>query len=168
MRNRLFSLFAVWVLATASAPALSAAPVTAPAFPQEISDLKPDPGVRWGRLDNGIRYAVMSNATPVGRASLRFAVMAGSLDETDAQRALAQVVETLAFNASAPFPPGTLVEYFQRLGMSFGGDTNAGTSYDRTIYQLELPDTHPATLDSAFTLFTDFAGGLLMKPESIE
>ncbi|MEJ1962757.1 MAG: insulinase family protein [Gammaproteobacteria bacterium] len=170
MRNRFLSCLAssfVFLASTAFAAGESPTPPALP-FAHEGSDLKPDPAVKWGRLENGVRYALMANAQPKGRASLRFGVMAGSLNETDAQQGLAHFLEHLAFNGSAHFPPGTLVEYFQRLGMSFGGDTNAGTSFDRTVYQLELPDTRSATLDSAFTLFGDFAGGLLLKPESIE
>lgn len=142
--------------------------VAATPFPFEGSDLKVDPTVKWGRLDNGIRYALMPNHEPKGRASLRFAVAAGSLNETENQRGLAHFLEHLAFNGSKHFPPGTLVEYFQRLGMSFGGDTNAYTSFDRTIFQLELPDTKPETFEKALTLFSDYAGGLLLEPASIE
>lgn len=134
----------------------------------EASELKVDPAVHWGRLDNGIRYAVLPNPEPKGRASLRFTIMAGSLHESEDQRGLAHFLEHLAFNGSAHFPPGTLVEYFQRLGMSFGGDTNAHTGFDETVYDLELPDTKPKTVEQALTLFADYGGGLLLQPESIE
>ncbi|HEY4301064.1 MAG TPA: insulinase family protein [Candidatus Didemnitutus sp.] len=137
-------------------------------FAFQDSDLKVDPTVRWGRLDNGIHYALMPNHEPKGRASLRFAVAAGSLNETEDQRGLAHFLEHMAFNGSTHFAPGTLIEYFQRLGMSFGGDTNAFTSFDRTVYQLELPDTQPATFSKALTLFADYAGGLLLEQTSID
>lgn len=148
----------------ALAPLLSRA---ATAFPHESSDLPVDPAVKWGRLENGIRYAVLPNPEPKGRASLRFVVQAGSLNETENQRGLAHFLEHMAFNGSTHFAPGTLVEFFQRLGMSFGGDTNAFTSFDRTVYMLELPDTKPETVDRAFTLFADYAGGLLLAEEEI-
>lgn len=169
MHNRILSgLVSSLAFFAATAFAAADTPTVPLPFAHEASDMKPDPAVKWGKLDNGLRYALMANAQPKGRASLRFGIMAGSLNETDAQRGLAHFLEHLAFNGSKNFPAGTLVEYFQRLGMSFGGDTNASTSFDRTIYQLELPDTRPATLDSAFTLFGDFAGGLLLTPQSIE
>jgi len=158
----------IFVVAALVAPAFGAEPAAEPAFAHEDSDLKPDPAVKWGRLDNGIRYALMANAKPKGRTSMRFGVMAGSLQESEAQRGLAHFLEHLAFNGSTHFPSGTLVEYFQRLGMSFGGDTNASTNFDRTVYQLELPDSRPSTTEKAFTLFSDFASGLLLTPESIE
>ncbi len=145
---------------------LFAAPITSQ-LPHETSDLPVDPSVKWGRLDNGIRYAVLPNHEPKGRASLRFVVRAGSLNETDDQRGLAHFLEHMAFNGSTHYAPGTLVEFFQRLGMSFGGDTNAFTSFDRTVYMLELPDTKPDTVDKAVTLFTDYAGGLLLFEDEI-
>ena len=132
------------------------------------SDLPVDPAVRWGRLDNGLRYALLPNHEPKGRASLRFTVATGSLNETEDQRGLAHFLEHLAFNGSTHFPTGTLVEYFQRLGMSFGGDTNASTGFDRTIYVLELPDTKTETFGKAFTLFADYGGGLLLTPAAID
>jgi len=132
------------------------------------SDLPVDPTVTWGRLDNGLRYALRPNHEPKGRASLRFAVAAGSLNEAENQRGLAHFLEHMAFNGSTHFAPGTLVEYFQRLGMSFGGDTNASTGFDRTVFLLELPDTKPETFEKAFTLFADYAGGLLLLPTMID
>lgn len=152
-------------LCLALAPLLaSAAGLPAPA----ASDLPADPAVRWGRLDNGLTYALLANPEPKGRASLRLGIAAGSLHEEDDQRGLAHFLEHMAFNGSAHFPPGTLVEFFQRLGMSFGGDTNAFTSFDRTVYQLELPDTTPGRFREAFTYFSDVAGGLLLAAAEID
>ncbi len=136
--------------------------------PPETSDLPADPGVHWGRLDNGLSYALLANPEPKGRASLRLAVRTGSLYENENQRGLAHFLEHMAFNGSTHFPAGTLVEYFQRLGISFGGDTNASTDFEHTVYQLELPDTKPETLAEAFTYFADVAGGLLLNPLEID
>ena len=141
--------------------------VTAPPFPQEKSDLKPDPAASFGALPNGIRYVILPNREPKDRASLRLLVLSGSLEETDGQRGLAHFLEHMAFNGSTHHPPGTLVEYFQRLGMSFGGDTNAYTSFDRTVYMIELPDTQPATVAEGLGVFADMAGGLFLRPDMI-
>jgi len=73
----------------------------------------------------------------------------------------------MAFNGSAHFAPGTLVEVFQRLGMSFGGDTNAYTSFDHTAYKIELPNTQPATIAEGLQVFSDMAGRLLLRPDMI-
>ncbi len=144
------------------------APAAPPVFAQETSDLKPDPAAVWGRLPNGLRYVIMPNKEPQGRASLRLVVGSGSLYETDAQRGLAHFLEHMSFNGSAHYAPGTLVEYFQRLGMSFGGDTNAYTSFDSTVYMLELPDTRATTLAEGFQVFGDYAGSLLLGTKEID
>ncbi|MDB6093184.1 MAG: peptidase domain protein [Verrucomicrobia bacterium] len=151
----------------APAVPLPAAPVP-PGFAQDHSDLKPDPAARFGTLPNGFRYVIYPNHEPKGRASLRLLVLAGSLHETEAQRGLAHFLEHMAFNGGTHFKPGTLVEFFQRMGMSFGGDTNANTSFDRTVYLLELPDTKAETLTEGLSVLADDAGGLLLPPDMIE
>jgi len=153
------------LLALLLAPVLAFA---APVFPHDESDLKPDAAAKFGRLDNGLRYVVLPNKEPKGRASVRLAIAAGSLHETETQRGLAHFLEHMSFNGSKNFPPGTLVEFFQRLGMSFGGDTNAFTSFDRTVYMLELPDVTGERFQEAFTYFADVAGGLLLLDAEID
>jgi zinc protease len=142
--------------------AASAAPLPAAAQP-----LAPDPAARFGALPNGIRYVVLPNREPRGRAALRLLVLSGSLEEREDQRGLAHFLEHMAFNGSTHYAPGTLVEYFQRMGMSFGGDTNAYTSFDRTVYKIELPNTRPETVAEGLRVFADFAGGLLLDPAMI-
>ena len=149
-------------------PAPAATPPSAPVFAQDHSDLRADPAVRFGTLKNGMRYAILPNAEPKNRASLRLVVASGALQENDDQRGLAHFLEHLAFGGSEHYAPGTLVEFFQRMGMNFGGDTNAFTSLDRTQYMLELPDTKPATLAEGLTVFADYAGGLLLLQQTVD
>ncbi len=137
-------------------------------FAHQSSDLPVDPAITWGRLDNGLRYALLRNAEPKGRISARLAIKAGSLHENENQRGLAHFLEHMAFNGSQRFPAADVIEFFQKLGMDFGGDTNASTGFDRTIYQLELPDTKPETLRESLTWFADVAGGLLLDPKEID
>ena len=127
------------------------------AFPQEESDLKPDSAARFGKLENGVRYVIQSNREPRDRASLRLLIFAGSLHEKEDQRGLAHFLEHMAFNGSKHYPPGKLVEFFQRMGMSFGADVNANTSFDRTIYQLELAHADNQTLQEGMRVFGDYA-----------
>ena len=155
-RAALFTLFLAPLLALAAN------------FPHETSDLPSDPGIIWGRLDNGLRYALRYNAEPRGRISARLALNVGSIYENDNQRGLAHFLEHMAFNGSKHFPAAHVVEFFQKLGMDFGGDTNASTGFDRTIYQLELPDTKSDTIHESLTFFADVAGGLLLDPGQIE
>ncbi|MEY2564484.1 MAG: zinc protease [Verrucomicrobiota bacterium] len=154
---------------SAATLAAEAAPLTNKSlpFPQEGSDLKPDPAAHFGTLPNGLRYVVRANQEPKGRASLRLLVLAGSLHEKDDQRGLAHFLEHMAFNGSTHYPPGTIVEFFQRIGMSFGADTNANTSFDRTVYRLDLAHADDASLVEALQVFGDYAGGLLLTEEEI-
>ncbi|MEP6822099.1 MAG: insulinase family protein [Chthoniobacterales bacterium] len=159
------------VLAFAIAPlasAKTASPASPLPFPQEGSDLKPDPAAHFGALPNGLRYVIRPNHEPKGRVSLRLLVLAGSLEETDEQRGLAHFLEHMAFNGSKHYPAGTLVQFFQRMGMSFGGDTNASTSFDRTIYQLELAHANEETLKEGLRVIGDYADGLLLSKEEID
>ena len=160
------------LLAQPAATDASSAPARPPLlFPPEpgvSANLVPDPALVLGALPNGIRYALRHNVEPRGRASLRLVVAAGAFHETEDQRGLAHFLEHMAFNGTEHYPPGTLIEYFQRLGMNFGGDTNAYTSFDRTVYMLELPDTKPETLAEGFRVLSDFAGRMLLKPEEID
>lgn len=141
---------------------------SAPLWAHEQSDLAPDPAVVWGQLDNGIRYAILPNSEPPGRVSLRLLIEAGSLMETDVQQGIAHYLEHLAFNGSENFPPGELVKLFERLGLGFGADTNAHTSFDETVYKFELPSPEAEHMDPAFQALADYARGLLLLPEEIE
>jgi len=155
------------LISRADAPATETAPALA-ASTNPHASLVPDPVLRTGELPNGLRYAIYPNKEPQGRASLQLVVLAGSLHETEEQRGLAHFLEHMAFNGSTHYPPGTLIEFFQRMGMSFGGDTNAFTSFDRTQYRLELPRTDADTLAEGFRVLGDYAGGLLLLDEEID
>lgn len=148
--------------------ALPVPPLQAASWNPENSGLSPDPAVRFGQFENGLRYAVRANREPRERASLRLLVTSGSLLETDEQRGLAHYLEHMAFNGTENFPAGSLVAYFQRLGMAFGPDTNAATGFDRTFYQIELPRGDHASLEEAYRVLRDFAVGMLLEPEEIE
>ena len=137
-------------------------------FAHETSDLPVDPAIKWGRLENGLRYAILPNHEPKGRVSARLAVHVGSLFESENQRGIAHYLEHMAFNGSTHFPAASVIEFFQKMGMDFGGDTNASTGFDRTVYQLELPDTKPTTIHEALTFFSDVAGGLLLEDKFVD
>jgi len=160
-RLTLLSALAALALTTLAA----AAPIP---FPQAESDLKPDPAITFGTLPNGLRYVVMPNHEPKGRASLRLLVLAGSFEEKENQRGLAHFLEHMAFNGSTHYAPGTLVEKLQRLGMGFGADTNAATTFDHTIYQLELPDNDMKTMGEGLQILADYGGGLLLQDNMVD
>jgi zinc protease len=140
----------------------------APAWAHADSDVKPDAKVSFGALENGLRYAILPNPEPPDRISMRIYVDAGSLMETEEQRGLAHFIEHMAFNGTTHFKAGEMVEYFQRLGMAFGSDTNAHTSYDETVYKLELPKPEEKTIREGMQLLRDYADGMLFSDEEIE
>lgn len=113
-------------------------------------------------------YLIRQSNEPPERVSLRLVIQAGSLMETEEQRGLAHFLEHMAFNGTRNFAPGEMVEYFQRLGMAFGADTNASTGFDRTMYKLELPNGSPELRTESLRLLRDYADGILFQSAEIE
>ena len=109
--------------------------------PQDVIPF--DKAVRTAALPNGLNYYVRQNSRPAKRVALRLAVKAGSIDEADDQQGLAHLIEHMAFNGSAHFKPGELVSYFESTGARLGPHVNAYTSFDETVYMLELPTDKP-------------------------
>lgn len=132
------------------------------------SDIPVDPAFRFGKLDNGLRYAIRRNATPKGTALVRMSIAAGSLDESDDERGFAHFVEHMAFNGSTNVPEGEMVKLLERNGLAFGADTNASTSFDRTTYMLDLPRNDPALLGTALMLMRETASELKFDPAAVE
>ncbi len=137
-------------------------------WPHDLSNLKADPAAVWGRLDNGLRYVILPTRGAPGRASLRLYMNVGSLMETDEQRGIAHFLEHMAFNGTRNFPAGELVKYFQRLGMNFGPHANAFTSFDQTVYQLELPRAEVEFLADGMKVFRDVLDGMSLDPKEID
>ena len=152
---------------TATATATEAVTPSDP-WPQAASDIPADPAVRFGVLPNGMRYAILRNATPPGQASLRLRIDAGSLMENEDQLGLAHFMEHMAFNGTTNIPENELLRILERLGLAFGADTNAATSWDQTYYQLELPRTNDETVDAALRIMREQVSDALMAPEAIE
>lgn len=130
--------------------------------------LPTDPSLVKGELENGLRYIVKQHSVPPGRAVVWLHIHSGSLNETDQQRGIAHYLEHMAFNGSENFPPGSVVPLFQSLGMQFGRDQNAFTSFDQTTYQLSLPNVKPETLEKGMQFFADVMSKLTLPPEEIE
>jgi len=136
---------------------------------QDLSAPLPlDAAIRTGTLPNGLTFFVRQNALPDNRVMLRLAVKAGSVDEADDQRGLAHVLEHMAFNGTAHFKPGELVSYLESIGAQFGAHVNAYTSFDETVYMLDVPTERPGVLERGFEALSDFAGGLALDPVEID
>ncbi len=147
----------------------SAAPApAAPSWPQAKSDLPADPAIRFGVLANGMRYAVMRNATPAHQTSLRLRIGSGSLQESEAQRGLAHVLEHMAFKGSRHVPAGEMVKILERHGLAFGADTNAETEWTQTVYMLDLPRSGEDDLDTGLMLFREVAGELTLDQKALD
>ena len=143
--------------------------VAAPASAQSLSSkLTIDPAIHVGKLPNGITYYIRHNDQPAKRVSLRLAVKAGSIDEADDQRGLAHMLEHMAFNGSTHFKPGELVAYFESVGVAFGPHVNAYTSYDETVYMLNVPTDRAGALDHGLQALSDFAGGMSLSDKEID
>ncbi len=135
----------------------------------ELSDIKADPKTVYGKLPNGMRYVIQKNTKPPGRISMRLHIAAGSLCESEEQRGVAHFLEHMVFNGTKTFPDASkLVPEMQRLGITFGADANAYTSFDETVYELDLPDTKKSTVDLAYHVMGDFADGALLTSKEID
>jgi zinc protease len=165
------------LLAASAAPALAQqAPATAqqaaqagvPAWSIASSDLPADPSVRFGQLDNGMRYALMHHEMPKGAAAIRFAFDVGVREELDSEIGLAHFVEHMAFNGSENIPEGELVKRLERLGLAFGADTNAETGAEHTTYKLDLPRTDDETVDAALEIMRETASNLTIDPAAVD
>lgn len=127
-----------------------------------------DPALRVGRLDNGLTYYVRANEKPEKRAELRLMVNAGSVLEDEDQLGFAHFLEHMAFNGTAHFEKMALVDFLESVGMRFGADVNAFTSFDMTAYMLQLPTDDQAKLDKGFLILSDWAHQVTLDPEDID
>lgn len=137
-------------------------------FAHQDSDLKPDPAVVYGKLANGVRYAIMHNETPTKTAALRVRIATGSLNETDDERGIAHFLEHMAFNGSKNIPEGEMVKKLERLGLAFGADTNASTGFDQTVYMLNLPSVDEHMLNETLGIMRETVDRLSLKQDALE
>ena len=127
-----------------------------------------DPDLRVGTLDNGLKYYIRENQKPEGRAMLRLVVNVGSLQEEEDERGLAHFLEHMAFNGTENFAKHDIIDFLEGVGMRFGSHLNASTSFDETIYQLEVPTDKSETVEKAFLILEDWASNILFEEEEIE
>jgi len=168
MRNRFIAAVGVAIALTVGAGAQTR-PAAPPAAAVNLQDTIPfDAAVRTGTLPNGTKFYVRQNSRPASRVSLRLAVKAGSINEADDQQGLAHLIEHMAFNGSAHFKPGELVSFFEQSGARLGPHVNAYTSFDETVYMLDLPTDKPDVVTQGLNALADFAGGLTLSPEEID
>ncbi len=124
--------------------------------------------VKIGKLSNGLTYYIKKNAKPEKKVELRLVLNVGSILEDENQLGLAHFIEHMNFNGSKHFPKNDLVNYLQSIGVKFGADLNAYTSFDETVYILPLPSDKSEIVENGFTVLEDWAGGALLTDEEIE
>jgi len=153
---RLFKL--LWIL-----------PLLALVKPVQSQEKMPiDPNVRMGKLDNGLVYYIRKNAKPEKRVELRLAVNAGSVLESDDQQGLAHFCEHMCFNGTKNFPHAELVNTIERMGIKFGADLNAYTSFDETVYMLKVPTDQPDLIEKGFQILEDWAHQVTFDGKEID
>jgi zinc protease len=148
--------------------ALVVVPASAKSQMSADAPLPRDSAVITGQLPNGLRYFIRHNAKPEKRAELRLAVNAGSILEADDQRGLAHFVEHMAFNGTKRFPKSTIVNFLERVGMRFGADVNAYTSFDETVYMLQIPTDTARLVNTALDILEDWSHELTFDPAEIK
>jgi len=140
-------------------------------WPQQtdLNDVIPlNKSILTGKLDNGLVYYIRENKKPENRAFLRLVVNAGSVLENDNQQGLAHLIEHMAFNGSKHFQKNELVNYLESIGMRFGADVNAYTSFDETEFMLEVPTDSAGPLKKGFQIMEDWAHELSFEPAEID
>lgn len=126
----------------------------------ENSDIPMDPEWQFGTLPNGVRYALRNGDVPPGQISIRVRIDAGSLMEQDSERGFAHFMEHMSFRGSTDVPDGEAKRIWQRLGASFGSDTNAATTPVSTTYKLDLPSAKLSGVDESLKMLF----GMLSSP----
>ncbi len=160
-------------LACAQSPApgdaAPAAPEAAPAAtPRDDAPLQADPQLHRGQLENGFRYIIRPTTEPRGQASMRLHVSIGSLNESEETKGISHFIEHMVFNGSRHFKNGELIPAMRNLGLGFGGDANAYTGMQQTVYTVDLPNLKPETVNFALTFLRDFADGAELADDAIE
>lgn len=130
--------------------------------------LERDKNLEVETFANGMTVAVFKNSEPPNRVSMRLLVKRGSIFENESERGLAHFIEHMAFNGTKHFPSGDMVEYFQRLGMAFGADSNAHTGFSETVYKIDMPEVSQKLVDDGMMLLRDYCDSIIFDPEAIE
>ncbi|MBB5715722.1 M16 family metallopeptidase [Sphingomonas aerophila] len=157
------------VAPAAPARATAAAPVAIDRTPwlYKGSDITPDPAWQFGTLPNGVRLAVRRNGVPPGQVAIRVRVDAGSLFEKDSERGFAHFIEHLTFRGSQFVPDGEAKRIWQRMGTTFGSDTNASTTPTQTVYKLDLPGATEANVGESLKILSGMIAAPAIIPAAV-
>ena len=136
---------------------------------QQIPALPNDPATKVGKLDNGMTYYIRHNDKPAGRAEFYLATNVGAIQETPDQDGLAHFLEHMCFNGTKNFPGKGILDWLQSIGASFGGNVNASTGVEQTVYMLNnIPLSRPGVVDTCILIMHDYAHFVSNLPEEID
>ena len=167
-RTPLILLLSALTVATGLAAAPQRAVTSGPNDAPLTTTIPVDPRITVGTLSNGMRYYIRANKQPQDRAEIRLVVNAGSVLEDDDQRGLAHFVEHMAFNGTRHFPKQDVIAFLQSTGMHFGAHINANTSFDQTVYELQIPTDSPAVIDKSMLILEDWATAVSFDAAEID
>lgn len=136
--------------------------------PDQDKPIPPDPNIKTGKLDNGLTYYIKLNKKPEKRMELRLAINAGSICETIGQQGLAHFCEHMCFNGTKNFPSNKMVSMLEEMGVKFGAELNAYTSWDQTIYMLKVPTDSIEWINRGFQVVEDWAHQVSMEDSEID
>ena len=135
----------------------------------DVPQLTKDPAVRYGTLSNGLTYYIRHNEKPKGQADFYIAQKVGSMQEEDNQQGLAHFLEHMCFNGTKSFPGNKLIEWLETVGVKFGYNLNAYTSFDETVYNISnVPVARESVQDSCLLVLHDWANELTLDPQEID
>ncbi len=137
-------------------------------LPLAAQPLPLDPALQINQLENGLTYYLHSNKQPTKEVALRLVVRAGSLQEADDQLGVAHFVEHMAFNGTARYPKNELINFLEKTGARFGPDLNAYTSFEETVYKLQLPADSQHLIMEGLTILREWAGELTFEPGEVD
>ena len=140
-------------------------PTAEPAYPV----IPNDPALRTGKLSNGMRYYIRHNDKQKNLADFHIIHNVGAIQEADNQQGLAHFLEHMAFNGTINLPGKTLIEYLEKVGVKFGANLNAGTSWDYTEYMMkDVPVVRQGVIDTALLVLHDWSHFIELRPEEID
>ncbi|HVN48227.1 MAG TPA: insulinase family protein, partial [Bacteroidota bacterium] len=135
---------------------------------QLTDTLKLYPKILYGKFENGLTYYIRENKKPEQRAELRLVVKAGSVLEDDDQQGLAHFDEHMAFNGTKSFPKNELINFLEKEGIKLGPDVNAYTSFDETVYMLQIPTDSAQFVAKAFRILQEWASAVTYDSTEID
>ncbi|MBA2934310.1 TonB family protein [Sphingomonas sp. CGMCC 1.13654] len=145
-------------------PSFDPAPPPVADSPTPVADSR----ALFGKLPNGLRYAILRNGTPRGGVSFRLRVGVGSVDEGDKELGYAHLLEHMTFRGSEHVPDGDFEKSMEQMGLSFGKDTVANTTPEDTIFGLDFPPSRLSAAAEGLFMLREATGRATISPTALQ